>query len=298
MERCPIKKLRATFGAVQDGTLRYGDQKQQQTIPVGTPSWYSWLETATAFRFACEAGTFTARKERAGNQRGDWYWRAYRRKLGRLSRCYLGVSSNLTLSCLHEAARRLTARSEDASTRNEVSRQEQGPEAQMMTSSAAFLPIPILNTKCVPPRLPVQHVSRPHLLTFLEQSVQRPVTLVSAPAGSGKTTLLAEWATSTAFPVSWLSCEEADSDPARFLSYLLAQLSRLDERVGTATQRSPSARRLDHEWMLTSLLNDLERVLEQDVVLILDDTHLLTTDTVQADGTRARGESGRAGSAG
>ncbi len=35
-------------------------------------------------------------------------------------------------------------------------------------------------------------------------------------------------------------------------------------------------------FWLTSLLNDLERVLEQDAVLILDDTHLLTTDTVQA----------------
>lgn len=252
------------------------------TVTVGTPSWYAWLETATTFRFECEVGMFTAHKERAGNQRGDWYWRAYRRKLGQLYRCYLGVSANLTLLCLYEAARRLTARSEDASTRNEVSRQEQEPQAQMVTPSAAFMPIPILNTKCAPPRLPVQHVSRPHLLTFLEQSVQRPLTLVSAPAGSGKTTLLAEWATSTAFPVSWLSCEEADNDPARFLSYLLAQLSRLDERVGTTTHLSRSARPLDHEWVLADLLNDLERMLEQDVVLILDDLHLLTTDTVQA----------------
>jgi LuxR family maltose regulon positive regulatory protein len=249
---------------------------------VGTPSWYSWLETATAFRFVCEAGTFTAHKERAGNGRGDWYWRAYRRKLGQLSRCYLGVSSNLTLACLYEAARRLTVRSEEDARRLEVSRNEQEPQAQMMASSAAFLPVPILTTKCIPPRLPVQHVPRPHLLTLLEQSVHRPVTLVSAPAGSGKTTLLAEWATSTAVPVRWLSCEEADNDPARFLSYLLMQLSRLDERIGTVTLRSWAAHPLDHEGVLTGLLNNLERVLEQDAALILDDVHLLHTDVVQA----------------
>ena len=217
---------------------------------------------------------------RAGNRRGGWYWRASRRKQGRLSRCYLGVSANLTLPRLCGAAHRLAARAEGASTKKEA--EDAGDESQTTTSSAVLTPILVLNTKFALPRLPVQHVARPHLLALLEQSVQRPVTLVSAPAGSGKTTLLAEWAATTALPVAWLSCESADSDPARFLSYLLAQLSRLDERITRADQVDQFWYARDYERVLTSPLNDLARLLQQDAVVILDDYHLVTTDAIHA----------------
>lgn len=144
MEQCTIEKLSAIIGVVQNGTLRYEHQQQRMTATVGTPSWYAWLETATTFRFECSEGTFTAHKVRAGNRRGGWYWRACRRQHGRLSRCYLGVSANLTLPCLHEAACRLAARSEATSTRKNVSEQEQELEAQTMTSSAVLPPILII----------------------------------------------------------------------------------------------------------------------------------------------------------
>jgi len=258
----------------------YEHDGQQVTVTVDTPSWYTWLETATAFTFVCEEGRFTAHKVRAGNRRGGWYWRAYRRQHGRLSRCYLGVSANLTLLCLDETARRLAARAEGASTRKETS--EQGHALQTTISSDILTPTLILNTKFALPRLPLQHVSRPHLLALLEQDVQRPLMLVSAPAGSGKTTLLAEWAATTTLPIAWLSCDSADNDPARFLSYLLATLARLDERLGTAVQADRSWYAHDHERALIGPLNDLARLLEQDAVVILDDYHLITTDAIHA----------------
>src|SRR5579859_1638036 len=272
----------ATIGVVQNGTLHYTDEQQHMTATVGTPPWYAWLETAMTFRFECTEGTFTAHKERAGSRRGDWYWRAYRRQHGRLSRYYLGVSANLTLSCLYEAAYRLAVRSKSASTRNEVPEQKQGPTAQPMASSAASIPAPMLHTKFAPPRLPVHHVPRPHLLAFLEQGVRRPLTLVSAPAGSGKTTLLAEWATTTSLSVAWLSCESADNDPARFLSYLVALLSRLDEHISRVDQVDQFWYAHDYERVLTSPLNDLAHVLHQDAVVLLDDYHLITTDAIHA----------------
>jgi LuxR family transcriptional regulator, maltose regulon positive regulatory protein len=211
----------------------YEPQGQKVTATVDTPSWYAWLETATTFTFAGEAGTFTAHKAPAGNRRGGWYWRAYRRQHGQLFRCYLGVSTNLTLSCLDEVASRLAARAEDPSTRKAAPEQRQ--HTRTTISSKTPTPALILNTKFALPRLPVQHVSRPHLLALLEQGAQRPLTLVSAPAGSGKTTLLAEWAATTTLRVVRLSLEAADNDPARFLSYLLATLARLDERLSSAT---------------------------------------------------------------
>ena len=87
-----MEKVSPTAGAVCNGCLVYEQQGQNMVVLVDTPSWYAWLETATTFTFTCEQGTFTAHKARAGNRRGGWYWRAYRRKRGRLSRCYLGVS--------------------------------------------------------------------------------------------------------------------------------------------------------------------------------------------------------------
>ncbi len=149
---------------------------------VGTPVWYTWLETATTFTFADAEGTFTARKARAGNRRGGWYWRAYRFQHGRVIRCYLGISANLTLPYLHEVACRLAVRAEDTMSKKAVGGARQA--AQTSTLSDVPTPLPIVTTKCAVPRLPVQHVPRTRLVALLERGTIFPLTLVSAPAGS------------------------------------------------------------------------------------------------------------------
>ena len=67
---------------VEQGTLRMGPPGAERIIDVGTPAWFTWLSTATAFTFSCPDGTFTARRERASSGRGGWYWRAYQRRDG------------------------------------------------------------------------------------------------------------------------------------------------------------------------------------------------------------------------
>ena len=54
MELSTIEKSSATIGVVQNGTLVYEHCGQQVMVTVDTPSWYTWLETATAFTFVCE----------------------------------------------------------------------------------------------------------------------------------------------------------------------------------------------------------------------------------------------------
>src|SRR3990170_4883470 len=49
----------------------------------------------------------------------------------------------------------------------------------------------------------------------------RRVTLLSAPAGYGKTTLIAQWLRELDCGLGWLSLDEADNDPTRFLAHLL-----------------------------------------------------------------------------
>ncbi|MGO8947442.1 MAG: LuxR C-terminal-related transcriptional regulator [Ktedonobacterales bacterium] len=275
-----MQNLSPTVGTVRNGCLVYEQQGQKVVVLLDTPAWYAWLETATTFTFTSEEGTFTAHKACAGNRRGGWYWRAYRRKRGRLSRCYLGVSTNVTLAKLREAACRLATDAESAGSG------KPGEDAPPVSHVAVSLPgltsTVILQTTITPPRLPVPHVARPHLLALLEQSLQGPLILVSAPAGSGKTTLLAEWAAMTTRPVAWLSCEEGENDPARLLSSLSAALACLDERLGAAVETDRPWQPSEHERVLTRLLNDLERLLPDEAVLILDDVHQLTTEVSQA----------------
>jgi LuxR family maltose regulon positive regulatory protein len=87
----------------------------------------------------------------------------------------------------------------------------------------------LLQTKlCIPPPRP-NLVPRPRLIRRLEEGLSpgHRLVLVSAPAGFGKTTLLSEWIAvcgrlGPKVRFAWLSLDEGDNDPARFLAYLVS----------------------------------------------------------------------------
>src|SRR4030065_2971772 len=94
---------------------------------------------------------------------------------------------------------------------------------------------PVLATKLyIPPPRP-KIILRPRLIERLNEGLpsgRTPgVTLISAPAGFGKTTLVSEWVAVCERPVAWLSLDEGDKDPARFLTYLLAALQTIAEHI-------------------------------------------------------------------
>ena len=89
---------------VQEDILLYQRNGQDCRLTVGTPAWYAWLSTATTFAFRSEVGTFTARREQAGHKRGEWYWRAYRKREGRLHQVYVGTVEEVTLERLRTVA--------------------------------------------------------------------------------------------------------------------------------------------------------------------------------------------------
>src|SRR5215204_1976588 len=98
------------------------------------------------------------------------------------------------------------------------------------------MPDALVTTKVRVPRTRTELVPRPRLREALVRYEGRRLTLVSAPAGFGKTTLLSEWLedhSGDGRSVVWLSLEEADNDPARFLAYLVSALrSDLGEGIG------------------------------------------------------------------
>jgi len=100
--------------------------------------------------------------------------------------------------------------------------------------------MPVLATKLYIPPLRPMAVSRPRLIERLDEGLQRKLTLLSAPAGFGKTTLLSEWIARRQLLIAWLSLDEGDSDPGRFLTYLVAAYTPIRRSAPDGIARSPA----------------------------------------------------------
>src|SRR5262245_49531046 len=140
----------------------------------------------------------------------------------------------------------------------------------------------ILVTKLYIPRLRASHVSRDRLLAILESGLDRKLILVAAAAGFGKTTLVADWANQHADDLSWLSLDEEDNDPVRFLSYLIAAIQTRRAQIGQellAALQSPQPPAVDNA--LRSLINQLAASREH-LILVIDDYHVIANQTVHA----------------
>lgn len=152
--------------------------------------------------------------------------------------------------------------------------------------------IALLTTRLYVPPVRPEWVPRPHLLELLDAGLwqgspecARRLTLLSAPAGAGKTALIAAWLsairpagalTSLRDRVAWLSLDEADNDPLRFLGYLLAALQTVDRQYGQEVprllERVPS---VPAEAVITALINDIAAQASP-VILVLDDYHAIS----------------------
>ena len=78
-----------------------------------------------------------------------------------------------------------------------------------------------LSTKLYLPPARQTLVERPVLLDELSEGLRGRLTLVSAPAGFGKTSLVAAWHNQCETPLAWVSLDEEDNEPLRFLDYLI-----------------------------------------------------------------------------
>ncbi|RPI26097.1 MAG: hypothetical protein EHM70_19385 [Chloroflexota bacterium] len=141
-------------------------------------------------------------------------------------------------------------------------------------------PVPLLETKLrIPPEAPVL-ITRPHLIEKLNEGLRlgRRATLISAPAGYGKTTLLSSWAHQCRRPVAWLSLDEDDSDPARFLAYLVASLGKIDMVSGSLAGIA-SLQPFSTQAAVPALIHEIETA-GREFVLMLDDYHLIQASPV------------------
>src|SRR5260221_4765409 len=272
---------------IRNTTLLSTEEDQAIPIVVGSVQWFEWLrkETSTIFSFHSLDGSYTARKERAGNRRGGWYWKAYRKHQGTQYRAYLGKSEDLTLARLNEIVLTLSSRIQgQASIPQDISEVERQPHHQSHPHTTVT---PFLETKLHPPRLPASLIERSRLLALLDAGQRQKLTIVQAPAGFGKTTLVTQWiahrqaqtaaAQQSPSPVAWLSLDSGDNDPIRFWSSIIAACQIFHTHIGHVALEQLSQvsfKQAPLETALATLLNDLVRS-GQERVLVLEEYHLI-----------------------
>jgi LuxR family maltose regulon positive regulatory protein len=143
-------------------------------------------------------------------------------------------------------------------------------------------PTPLLTTKLTVPPTRSQIVSRFHLLKRLNDALSYQLTLLSAPAGFGKTTLLSEWANQCDQRLAWISLDNRDNDPDRFLSYLISAFQGIhpEASIGEsalAARQNPQPFAFDS--VLTILVNDVAQI-SKPIILVIDDYHLISSSAI------------------
>ena len=140
----------------------------------------------------------------------------------------------------------------------------------------------LLSTKLHIPQISVDLVLRPRLYKRLDEGLTRKLTLVSAPAGFGKSTLVTDWLAESGLQAAWLSLDEGDNDPVRFWTYLIAAIQTIHQEAGGEARQFVSAPQLRSiEPVAVSLINDISQ-LSQDLLVVLDDYHVIETEGVHA----------------
>ncbi len=141
----------------------------------------------------------------------------------------------------------------------------------------------IVRSKLDMPKRNPRLINRPALFALMDHWLDLDLAILVGPAGYAKSTAAAEWCRAKrdeGLRVAWLSLDESDSEPAQFVSYLIASLSNAGMRLqGLET----GAEEGFLAGSLSTAINSLvEALLQSDVsaVLVLDDYHRVQSPRV------------------
>jgi LuxR family transcriptional regulator, maltose regulon positive regulatory protein len=133
----------------------------------------------------------------------------------------------------------------------------------------------VLLTKLHIPSTGPEIVNRSKLINKLNQSLDKKLTLISAPAGFGKTTILVDWINNHKIPAVWFSIDKTDNDPVTFSNYIIAAFQKIENKLGINAQDLLKSSQLSSiESAINLLINEL-LVIEKKIILVLDDFHLI-----------------------
>lgn len=130
----------------------------------------------------------------------------------------------------------------------------------------------VIKSKLIPPQPHRDVFHRTRLQEKFKASPSHVLTFIHAGTGFGKTTALLELS-SNYKQVFWYDITEPDRDPALFLAHLVSAFSPSSDQLMDRLQSGGIAAA---PGIMTALINQLTLDLEDDVVLVLDDYHLVS----------------------
>ncbi len=143
----------------------------------------------------------------------------------------------------------------------------------------------LLKTKLHALRPRKDTLPRPELVDWLGANLDKPLLLISAPAGYGKTTLLAQFSATAPVPVGWYQLDASDNDLATFLEYLVECVAGCCPGFGATTRALlQSIQNIEAEWQrfLVVLVNEMVKTASEDILIILEDYHLIQSSLIHA----------------
>lgn len=138
--------------------------------------------------------------------------------------------------------------------------------------------IPITRTKLIIPRRREETLSRSRLLAVLDESIDNRLLIVAAPAGYGKTSLLVDFVHKTLQPVCWLSLDDLDKDPQRFIAHFIAAMNVTFPDFGKNCMpalQGMSQARLNLDALVSLIVNDIFETITEHFLFVVDDYHLV-----------------------
>lgn len=141
---------------------------------------------------------------------------------------------------------------------------------------------PLMITKLLPPRIGSGLIERPRLLELFSRNQELKLRMITAPAGYGKTVSILQYVNTLRTPFVWYQLDRYDNDPAVFTQYLIAGIERHFPGFGAETMQlvlqgnSAAPLRL----IVIAFINELANLSYQDLTLVLDDYHLITTSAI------------------
>ncbi|WP_433724306.1 protein kinase domain-containing protein [Nocardia sp. CA-129566] len=138
---------------------------------------------------------------------------------------------------------------------------------------------PVPATRLRPPVANRPLVDRQRLIALLQLGRNRRLAVIHGPTGFGKTTLAAQWCQALSaedVAVAWLTVDNDDNNVVWFLSHLIEAIRA--ERPSLARELGELLEEHGDEcerYVLTSLINDIDRRGEQ-LVVVIDDWHRAT----------------------
>jgi len=167
------------------------------------------------------------------------------------------------------------------SSRNDKLIYDQTDQNPIALSSMAAYRSEFPTVKLRRPHAIAGSIERPRLLEKLDQVLQKPVAIITAPAGFGKTTLLAQWLDCCPLPNAWLQLDENICEISEFLSGVVAALRQLFPGCLQKTDNLQHAQGTVPlvAWK-NALVADLELLEDTPFILALDDYHLVENPSI------------------